>query len=230
MLEIFFFINNNVKKKSAKFSTLTWIAHNSFIFKDFWLILVQDMRNDIQSKNLFYLCVLDHLYWQEKFRKWHNSSQTRRNLSTPLPPNIAREKISSYINTITLIPRQNFKCLSFQLFSRKIRENGIAFWPNKVETPLNKQNYRIWLQKIQEWLLTSFYIPLVFVWWDFWSEVVIGTYFFVNEAGNAVIMNRLHYGDILTISFGLNIGLIAKKISRSNNFQLFTLNCINNVV
>ena len=36
----------------------------------------------------------------------------------PPPPsqpssNEALEKISSYINTITLIPRQNFKCLSF---------------------------------------------------------------------------------------------------------------------
>ena len=32
-------------------------------------------------------------------------------LSTPPTPpsNVAREEISSYINTITLIPRQNFK-------------------------------------------------------------------------------------------------------------------------
>ena len=28
----FFFINNNVKKKSEKIGTLTLIAHNSFIF------------------------------------------------------------------------------------------------------------------------------------------------------------------------------------------------------
>ena len=58
MLEIFIFINNNVKKKSAKIGTLTLIAHNSFIFKIFWMILVQDMRNDMQSKNLFYFWVL----------------------------------------------------------------------------------------------------------------------------------------------------------------------------
>ena len=80
-----------------RIGTLTLIAHNSFIFQDFWMILIQDMlqdfwmiliqdmRNDMQSKNLFYFCVSDHLYWQEKFRKWHNFSQMRHRLST-LPP------------------------------------------------------------------------------------------------------------------------------------------------
>ena len=57
---------------------------------------------------------------------------------------------------------------------------------------VNKQNYRIWGQKNPKMIIEKpLYPQRVTVWCGFWAGGIIGPYFFENEVGAAVLVNRL---------------------------------------
>ena len=59
---------------------------------------------------------------------------------------------------------------------------------------VNKQNCRIWGSKNSKMIIEKPLYPQgVTVWCDFWAGGIIGPYFFENEAGAAISVNRLRY-------------------------------------
>ena len=59
---------------------------------------------------------------------------------------------------------------------------------------VNKQNCRIWCSKNPKMIIEKpLYSQPVTVWCGFWAGRIIGPYFFENEAGLSVSVNRLNY-------------------------------------
>lgn len=81
-------------------------------------------------------------------------------------------------------------------FHRKIIFSDEAhFWLNGY---VNKQNCRYWSEDNQ-YVITekSYYPQKVTVWCAFWSEGIIGPYFFENECGKAVTVNGERYRNMI---------------------------------